>query len=331
VHGQWMKRVSDRSAAHCRGVLCAAAACGMVLGAAHIGIAQGSLQQPLTLNAAVDLALRNHPAVREARAGSRAASGEIAVARTAYLPRLDFLWQANRATRNNVFGLLLPQPVIPAVSGPVLGTETLGGVWSTAGGLLLSWEAVAFGRRSALVDVARADSRFADAERSVTELDVASAAADAVLQVLATEAALGAARANVERLEIFATTVRTLVENQLRAGAERSRAEAELAAARRVSGPLSRAHQAINEDGASTAGNGVGSNGRVCASRGDRRRAASVAPHPSRRSLPMATCISMVDSTSRNRAWRKRLTALHDRPVRRRSASSMRRSQVRRR
>jgi hypothetical protein len=106
-------------------------------------------EQTLTLTAAVDLALRNHPAVREARAGSLAASQEIAVARTAYLPRADFLWQANRATRNNVFGLLLPQPVIPAVSGPVLGTETLDGVWSSAGGLLLSWEAVDFGRRAA--------------------------------------------------------------------------------------------------------------------------------------------------------------------------------------
>lgn len=186
----------------------------------------------LTLNAAVELALRNHPAVREARAGSAAASGEIAVARTAYLPRLDLLWQANRATRNNVFGLLLPQPVIPAVSGPVLGTETLDGVWSSAGGLLLSWEAVDFGRRAASIDMARAESTAADAQRSVTELDIASAATDAFLGVLAADATLEAARANVERLSVFTESVRALVDNQLRAGAERSRAEAELAAAR---------------------------------------------------------------------------------------------------
>lgn len=187
---------------------------------------------PLTLNSAVELALRNHPAVREARAGSAAASEEIGVARTAYLPQLDLLWQANRATRNNVFGLLLPQPVIPAVSGPVLATETLNSVWSSAGGLLLSWEAVDFGRRGATIDLARAESGLADAQRIVTELDVASVAADAFLGVLAAEATLGAARANVQRLDVFANTVRALVENQLRAGAERSRAEAELAAAR---------------------------------------------------------------------------------------------------
>ncbi|MGE0704911.1 MAG: TolC family protein [Vicinamibacterales bacterium] len=196
------------------------------------GSAQQTPDAPLTLRAAVELALRNHPSIRQARAGSQAASDEIGVARTAYLPRADLLWQVNRATRNNVFGLLLPQPVIPAVSGPVLETETLDGLWSSAGGLLLSWEAVDFGRRGAAVDLARAQLSVADAERRVTELDVASAAADAFLGVLAADAAHEAAQTNVQRLEVFATTVRTLVENQLRAGVERSRAEAELAAAR---------------------------------------------------------------------------------------------------
>jgi outer membrane protein len=197
-----------------------------------LAAAQQQPEGPLTLNAAVELALRNHPAVREARAGSAAASGEIAVARTAYLPRLDLLWQANHATRNNVFGLLLPQAVIPSVSGPVLATETLDGVWSSAGGVLLSWEAIDFGRRSATVNVARAESIVAEAERTVTELDVASAAADAFLGVLASDAALNAARANVQRLSVFADSVRALVQNQLRPGVEQSRAEAELSAAR---------------------------------------------------------------------------------------------------
>jgi outer membrane protein len=204
-----------------------------VLIAVSVGAtAQQTPDAPLTLRSAVDLALRNHPAIREARAGSAAAAADVGVARTAYLPRLDVLWQVNRGTRNNVFGLLLPQPVIPPVSGPVLGTERLDGIWSSAGGLLLSWEAFDFGRRGAAVDMARATSAAANAQRTVTELDVGSAAADAYIGVLAAEAALGAARANVERLNTFATSVRALVQNQLRAGAEQSRAEAELAAAR---------------------------------------------------------------------------------------------------
>jgi outer membrane protein len=187
---------------------------------------------PLTLAAAVDLALRNHPAPREARASATAASLEVGVARTAYLPRLDLIWQANHASRNNVFGLLLPQFVVPPVSGPVLPEETLAGVWGSAAGLLLSWEPVDFGRRGAGVAVARAEATAADAERSLTDLDIAAVAADAFLAVLANEAVANAARANVQRLETFANTVRALVENQLRPGVESSRANAELAAAR---------------------------------------------------------------------------------------------------
>lgn len=216
-----------------RGTIRVAAICACVHGVwAAPAVAQQSVPGSLTVAEAVELALRDHPAVRAARAGSSAAAAEIGVARTAYLPRLDALWQANRATRNNLFGLLLPQSVIPPVSGPVLETQTLDGVWSSAGGLLLSWEAIDFGRRDATVNLARTESGFADAQRAATELDVASAAADAFLGVLAADAALGAARANVQRLLVFADSVRVLVENQLRAGAERSRAQAELAAAR---------------------------------------------------------------------------------------------------
>jgi outer membrane protein len=193
--------------------------------------AQDPTDRSLTLSAAVDLALANHPAQDEARAGATAASGEVGVARSAYLPRLDLLWQTNHATRNNVFGLLLPQFVVPPVSGPVLGDEALGGVWSSAGGFLLSWEAVDFGRRGATVDVARAEAEVAAARRRMTDLEVASVAADAYLAVLVSDAALTAARANVQRLETFAGTVRTLVQNQLRAGIDLSRADAELAAA----------------------------------------------------------------------------------------------------
>jgi outer membrane protein len=203
-----------------------------LLGAPASSIAQQAPSSVLTLNGAVELALQNHPAIREASAGSMAAAGEIAVARTAYLPRLDAVWQVNQATRNNVFGLLLPQSTIPSVSGPVLPTESLAGVWSTAGGLLLSWEAVDFGRRGAAVDVARAVSTAADAQRRVSELEVASAAADAFLGVAAADAGVTGARANVQRLSVFADSVRGLVQNQLRAGAELSRAQAELAGAR---------------------------------------------------------------------------------------------------
>jgi outer membrane protein len=204
---------------------------------------QTAASDALSLDDAVQLALKNYPAIKESRARAQAAEEGVSIARTAYLPRLDLVWQENRATTNNVFGLLLPQSVVPAISGPVLGTRSLSeSVWGSAAGVLLSWEAIDFGERKASVDVARAQTSLAKNQAALTQLDVAAAAADAFLTVLAAEEAVRATRANVDRLLVFADTVRTLVQNQLRPGADQSRAEAELAAARNQ---LSRAVQIV--------------------------------------------------------------------------------------
>lgn len=87
---------------------------------------------PLTLNDAIQLALKNYPAIKESRARAQAAEEGVGVARTAYLPRLDMMWQENRATTNNVFGLLFPQSTLFSMSGPVLGTRSLGESGSAA-------------------------------------------------------------------------------------------------------------------------------------------------------------------------------------------------------
>src|SRR3954471_22605741 len=113
-------------------------------------------QTPVTLQQAVDQALGNYPAVRISSEQASAAAAGIALARTAYLPRADFLGQVNRATRNNVFGLLLPQSVIPSISGPVIGSNNFGMVWGSAAGVLVTWEPFDFGLRQANVSVANA-------------------------------------------------------------------------------------------------------------------------------------------------------------------------------
>ena len=82
------------------------------------GLAQNRPSQTLNFEQAVELALKNYPAIRAALAQRQAAEAGVELSRTNYLPRADMMWQQNRATRNNVFGLLLPQSVIPAISGP---------------------------------------------------------------------------------------------------------------------------------------------------------------------------------------------------------------------
>src|SRR5437016_10850180 len=108
----------------------------------------------LTLGQAVQQSVEKYPAVRGSLEQVSAAAAAINLARTAYLPRADFLGQVNRATHNNVFGLLLPQSIIPSISGPVLKTNSLNNVWGSAVGALVSWEPTDFGLRRANVETA---------------------------------------------------------------------------------------------------------------------------------------------------------------------------------
>jgi outer membrane protein TolC len=180
----------------------------------------------------VTAALHNYPSIRVSQEQINAAAAGIQLARTAYLPRVDLLAQANRATRNNVFGLLFPQGVIPSISGPVLGTNNLQTVWGSAVGTLVTWEPFDFGFRRAGVDAAAAARTQSQATLARTQFDVAVAAADAYVTLVAAEETIRAAQAGVDRAQVVAQTIRALVNAQLRPGADASRADAELAAAR---------------------------------------------------------------------------------------------------
>ena len=201
--------------------------------------AQGPTQQPqptqvasgpLTLRQAVAQAIVNYPAVRAALANIQVSAAGVDLARTTYLPRADLLWQVNRATRNSVVGLLLPQPVVAGISGGV-GVDRNETVWGTAMGVLVNWEPFDLGVRSANVASAESTLLRTTAAAELTELQVATAAADAFLAVVATEQTLRAAAASVERARVLYEVVVARVQAGLRPGVDAERARAELAVA----------------------------------------------------------------------------------------------------
>ena len=206
---------------------------GVLAGVAHPALAQPSPPSfPVTLQDAIRYARDNYPAIRSAMARVSAQESGVDLAQTSYLPRLDSSVQINRATRNNVAGLLLPGTIVPGISGPVSDASSWSTIWGSAGGLLLSWEAFDFGWRGASVDLARTLVVRANAGAELTRLEVSVRTGDAFLRVAAAQETVRAARANVARQEVFSNSVGTLVRNQLRPGADDSRAQAELAAAR---------------------------------------------------------------------------------------------------
>jgi outer membrane protein TolC len=187
---------------------------------------------PLTLKRTVEGASKNYPSIRVSQELMNAAAAGIRLARTAYLPHVDGVAQVNRATRNNVFGVLLPGSGIPSMSGPVIGSNNGGTVWGSAVGALVSWEPFDFGLRGASVAAASATRAQSEASLRRTQFEIGVTAADAYLTLIAAQETIRAAQAGVDRARTVGTIIAAQVNAELRPGADRSRAEAELAAAR---------------------------------------------------------------------------------------------------
>ena len=185
----------------------------------------------LTIAQVVQDAQQNYPAIHVSEQELNGAAANIRLARTSYLPRLDGIFEVNRATRNNVFGTLLPQSILPSMSGPVIGTNNGGSVWGSATGLLVNWQPFDFGMRHAKVESAVAARDRANAHVQRSQLEVSSAAADAFLTVLAAGQAQTAAQAAVDNWETLRKSIHALTAAELRPGADESRIEAEKAAA----------------------------------------------------------------------------------------------------
>jgi len=184
-----------------------------------------------TLQEAIDYALANYPAVRAAMEETAAARIGVSLARTNYLPQLNSIYQASRATQNQVPGIWLPTAITPTVEGPV--TPASGqSFWGAQAGALFSWEPFDFGRRPAMLSQARSAEDKARADLVLTQLQVATAVGDYFLLALANQEAVLAAQASMGRWQVFDNSVRVLVDNQLRPGADGSRADAELSRAK---------------------------------------------------------------------------------------------------
>jgi outer membrane protein TolC len=180
-----------------------------------------------------------------------AAAAGIRLARTSYLPRLNSIAQVNRATRNNIYGMLLQQAVISPISGPPVNENSMTSVFGSAVGLLIDWEPFDFGLRKSRVDLAETTRRRTEASVVRTQFEAAAAAADSYLTILAAQETVKAASASVERSRVLLTVVEGLVRAELRPGADSTVSRAELAAAQTQ---LIRGRQAVSEAKALLAG-----------------------------------------------------------------------------
>lgn len=184
-----------------------------------------------TLREVVERAGRTNPGLQASAENAAAAAAGVTLARTALYPKGDVIFQVNRATRNNVFGMLLPNRVIAPISGPPLAANTGTNVWGTATGFLISWEPFDLGQRTA--NIHSADAERVRSEKTVLRerFQVEVAAADAYLSVVAADELVKSAQATVERASALETVIKAQVDTGLKPGADLERARAEHAVA----------------------------------------------------------------------------------------------------
>src|SRR2546423_12640689 len=97
----------QRFAGHLACWLCELTVLACLVNPARV-LAQTAPPESLTINDAIQSALKNYPAIRERRAPAQAAVGTIRGARTAYLPPLDIEWPAEPGPNTQALRLSLP-------------------------------------------------------------------------------------------------------------------------------------------------------------------------------------------------------------------------------
>jgi outer membrane protein TolC len=180
--------------------------------------------QAITLREAVNIAIRNYPSIAQRQYKLRAALANVTLAKTQYLPNLNWDVQESGVTGNRIASVVMNNvsgfDTVPVDSGPSVSSQSLKPIMNNLEGLNFNWLVVDGGLRHANDDFARADARAARADLKLTLLDVAFGAADAFLTAVAAKQLIRSAQAALDRMQAADLLSRTLVSKGLKPGAD---------------------------------------------------------------------------------------------------------------
>lgn len=152
----------------------------------------------------------------------------MGVERARYYPEIVVFGQLDRTSSNVVPGALFGVSNLPVVAGTPGRAFDLG-TWTTAVGITGSWDVLGPRRWDPSIERARAELAATRADGATNQLDLAANAADRFITALEREETIRVAQAGVDRAQVFVTVVQASVGQDLRAGADLSRAKAEAA------------------------------------------------------------------------------------------------------
>lgn len=190
----------------------------------------------VTIREAVDVALRNYPTINNKYYKLRASLSNVKLAKTQYLPNLNFDVQISGVTPNRIASVVMNNvsgfDTVPVDSGPSVSSTSYKPVVNNLQGGNLNWLLIDGGLRKANDNFAYADARSARADLNLTRLDVAFDAADAFLTAAAAKQVIKSTRAALEHMEAASLRARTLVAEGLRPGVDAADFDFEVARTR---------------------------------------------------------------------------------------------------
>ncbi|MBS1599959.1 MAG: TolC family protein [Bacteroidetes bacterium] len=117
----------------------------------------------LTIVQAIQLGEKQYPFLKSKSYEVEAAKKNIDLSKNTFVPSLDISYQANIATANNITGMFYPSGMIP-ISGPVFSSNNYNAAFGTAASLLLNWQPLTFGQRTAQINTSKAETAVKNAD-----------------------------------------------------------------------------------------------------------------------------------------------------------------------
>ncbi|MCW5823745.1 MAG: TolC family protein [Cyanobacteria bacterium TGS_CYA1] len=188
---------------------------------------------PVTLSGAVSLARRNFPKLLQQEAEVRATKSNISLQKVKeYNPNALMSYQVVAATHNRLTQTLFSSAVLPTTPGPGYDTLHEAPRAFSASGFIIDWAPLDFGLHKARIGFAKSEYNLSSANLGLTQLDVSVEAASRFLDTLVMKEQVAVAEANVKRFQDFSTVVHAQVDSGLKAGADASLADSQLANSR---------------------------------------------------------------------------------------------------
>lgn len=191
----------------------------------------GGLGFSQSLPEILKLAEQNYPLLKAKAYEVQAGEDLVSLAKSSAIPSLDAAYQLNYATYNNITGMAVAQGFVP-ISGPPSEGNSNQGVYGTAGGLLLNWDAFTFGQRKSKIESAKAQHNFKEADAQQEIFHHLVRTANAYLDVTLANELMDVYSKNLERAEENLRIVRSLVRSGLRPGVDTSLFMAEVSRAK---------------------------------------------------------------------------------------------------